>query len=318
VMGESEMRAAYDRLWSSEGYQSPEEESRYRQLGWTILTQFRDSVAAKPPVPVAVEPHLETRWDGIPVHGYIDRVDRTGPETLEIVDYKTSQQLSEADARESDQLTLYQVLVESNFPGTVDALTLYHLRRQQPLRSRRRSKTDLEALYDRVGEVYDGIRTEAYEPRPGRHCGRCEFQSRCPEFRSVPADERERLSELVDRFARLRREEQQLDAELRATAEELHRAAEHLGVHRVPGSRDVLLRRREEEWNYREAPPLTPSGEPTVALVDLTDPKAVRKWLRDPKVPAELRRAVADAGHRKERFFWALESSEASEGGGRA
>ena len=313
IMSEEAMRASYDRNWSSEGYQTPEEEARYRQLGWGLLKQFRHGIALDPPMPIAVEPHLEARWDGIPVHGYVDRVDRTGPETLEVIDYKTSQQLSEADARGSDQLTLYQVLVESNFPGTVDALTLFHLRRQQALRSGRRGRADLEALYDRVGEVYDGIRTESYEPRPGRHCGRCEFQSRCPEFRTVPEGERARLSALVDRFAGLRREEERLEGELRSTAEELHRAAEALGVHRMPGSRETLLRRREEEWSYAHVPNPAGTSDGRDVAVDFSDARAVRKWLRDPRVPAEVRRAVADGGRRKERYYWSLESSDSSE-----
>jgi putative RecB family exonuclease len=310
VMGEAELRATYDRLWSSEGYLSADDEARYRQLGWGILTRFRDTVAADPPTPIAVEPHLETKWDGIPVHGYIDRVDRTASGGLEIVDYKTSKELSEADARESDQLSLYQVLVEANFPGPVEGLTLFHLRRHQALRSGRRERRDLEVLYDRVGEVYDGIRTEAYEPQPGRHCGRCEFQSRCPEFRRVPDPERDRLLGLADRFTLLREQEQALEGELRAAASELHEAAAHLGVHRVPGSQDVLIRRREEHWDYSGAPARAALRAGHADGIDPGDPHAVRRWLRDPKVPPELRRAVADAGERRERYYWTLQSSD--------
>ncbi|MFI5415295.1 MAG: RecB family exonuclease, partial [Candidatus Lutacidiplasmatales archaeon] len=282
LMPEEQMRSAYDRLWSSEGYLSTEEEGRYRELGWTILKRFRENLVASPPSPVAVEPHLEARWDGIPVHGYIDRIDRNVSGGLEIVDYKTTKELSQADAQGSDQLTLYQVLVESNFPGQVETLTLYHLRRQQPLRTPRRDRGALEELYDRVGLVHDGIRTESYEPKPGRHCSRCEFQSRCPEFRSVPENEGERLRTLVDRFALLRREEERLDGELRLTADELHRTAQVIGVHRVPGTAEVLLRRHDESWAYpveevRAA--LVQAG--VVGKVDPSDPKAARRFLRD-------------------------------------
>jgi hypothetical protein len=167
-----------------------------------------------------------------------------------------------------------------------------------------------------VGEAYDGIRTESYEPRPGRHCGRCEFQSRCPEFRVVPEREKARLAGLVDRFSKLREEELRLDGELRATAEELHRAAESLGVHRVPGSRDVLLRRHEVAWNYSEASPVLAPSAGRDASVDLADAGAVRRWLRDPSVAPETRRAVADAGRRKDRFYWTFESSDATDGDG--
>jgi putative RecB family exonuclease len=310
LMDEAALRTTYDRLWSSEGYLSREDEARYRQLGWTILVQYRASIAAQPPTPIAVEPHLETKWDGIPVHGYIDRVDRTASGGLEILDYKTSKELSEADAKGSDQLTLYQVLVEANYPGQVEGLTLVHLRRQQALRSARRERRDLEALYDRVGEVYDGIRTEAYEPQPGRHCARCEFQSRCPEFRQVPAPERDRLLGLADRFSQLREQEQALEGELKATADALHQAAAQLGVHRVPGSQEVLIRRREDRWDYSGDAARTALQAGHVEGVEASDAHAVRRWLRDPTVPPELRRAVADAGERQQQYYWVLESSD--------
>lgn len=314
LMAEPELRATYDRCWSSEGYQSAEEEERYRQLGWSILRQYRDQLAAAPPTPVAVEPHLEATWDGIPVHGYVDRIDRTEAGGFEVLDYKTTRELSAADAQESEQLTLYQVLVESNYPGKVEALTLYHLRRQQPLRSERRDPRALEAFYDRVGEVHDGIRTESFEPRPGRQCARCDFRSRCPEFRTVPDADSPRLRELVDRFARLRAEERRLDGELRSAARELHEAAESLAVHRMPGTREVLLRRREEAWRYPEAKIRAILEEAGVAVpAGLGDPRAVRKLLRDPKLPTELRRRVAALAEREVRYFWSLESDEAAD-----
>jgi putative RecB family exonuclease len=310
LMTEEELRSAYDRLWSSEGYYSNDDEQRYKQLGWSILTRFREEIAAHPPTPIAVEPHLETKWDGIPVHGYIDRVDRVSSGGLEIVDYKTTKELSESDAKESDQLTLYQVLVEANYPGSVEGLTLFHLRRQQALRSARRDRQELEALYDRVGDVYDGIRTESYEPQPGRHCGRCEFQSRCPEFRRVPDPERERLVAIADRFAQLRGEEQRLEGALRATADELHRAALGLGVHRVPGTQDVLIRCREATWDYQGEAARAALARAGAEGIDPADARAVRRWLRDPRVAPELRRAVADAGVRREQYYWSMESGD--------
>jgi putative RecB family exonuclease len=313
LMNAEALRATYDRLWSSEGYQSSEEEERYRQLGWTILSRYRDGLAAVPPTPVAVEPHLQTRWDGIPVHGFVDRIDRIGSGGLEVLDYKTSKEVTEAEVRSSDQLSLYQVLVEANYPGNVETLTLVHLRRQAPIRSARRTGPVLEALYDRVGEVYDGIRTEAYEPRPGRHCGWCEFRSRCPEFRTVPESEAPRLQELADRFARLRREEARLETELRSTARELHEAATELAVHRIPGSSETLLRRKEERWSYPEErvrAELRAAG--FAGEVDLKNVHEVRKLLRDPRLTTELRRTLAGLASREVRFFWALESEEST------
>ncbi|MGP8076101.1 MAG: RecB family exonuclease [Thermoplasmata archaeon] len=308
-MSSEELLAAYDRAWSSEGYTSSEEESRYRALGREILLRYYDFLVRERPLPVSVEEHLEARWDGIPVHGYIDRIDRTPAGGLEIVDYKTSRDLSSEDARDSDQLSLYQVLVEKNYTEPVEGLTLYHLRSLTPLRVAPRERAELAALHDRLGTVLDGIRAEAYEPTPGRQCARCDFQDRCPEFRTVPAADGERLKALVDRFESLRAEENRLEGELRRTAEELHRAAEDLGVHRVPGSRSVAVRRREEAWQYSldsVRPLLEKSG--LSHRVASGTPEEVRRLVRDASVDPEVRRRVAETGARRVKWYWDLES----------
>jgi len=300
----------YDRAWLSDGYSSPEEETRYRKLGRELLLRYYDELVRERPRPVAVEAHLETRWNGIPVHGYIDRIDRTGSGGLEIVDYKTSRDLSNEDARDSDQLSLYQVLVEGNYTEPVQGLTLYHLRSLKPLRTPPRERGALAVLHDRLGTVSDGIRADAFDPNPGRHCSRCDFQSRCPEFRAVPPPDEARLRELVDRFETLRAEEGRLETELRQTAEELHRAAEQLGVHRVPGSRSVAVRRKEEAWQYSLdsiRPLLERSG--LSHRLGAGTPEEVRRLVRDDSVDPEVRRRLAESGARRVKWYWELDAA---------
>jgi putative RecB family exonuclease len=303
-----EMLETYRKLWVSDGYLSSDDESRYRRLGEEMLVGFHASMTAHPPHPVAIEAHLEARWDGIPVHGYIDRIDRTPAGGLEVLDYKTSRELRREDAVGSDQLAIYQVLVEKNFPDPVEGLTLYHLRSLTPLRTAARTKRTLERLHQRVGVVADGIRSAAYEPTPGRQCARCEFRSRCPEFREVPESDRRRMVELVDRFQALRAREGELGAELQATADELHREAERLGVHRVPGTRGVAMRRRQESWNFPpEAVLPLLSAHGLAEGEEGSDGESLRRMIRDPKVDAELRRRLAETADRTLRWFWELE-----------
>jgi putative RecB family exonuclease len=312
ALSREELLALYDKSWLSDGYVSPEEEARYRTLGRDLLLRYYQRMIHDPPRPVAVEEHLEARWEGIPIHGYIDRIDRTSTGGLEIVDYKTSRELSGEDAQGSDQLSIYQVLVQANYAEPVEKLTLYHLRSLTPHRATPRSAEALGRLHDRMGTVVDGIRAEAFEPTPGRQCSRCDFQSRCPEFRAVPEPDEQRLKELVDRFQSLRRDEQHLEQELRRTAEELHQAAEQLGVHRIPGSRAVAIRHREEAWQYS-----LDSMRPVLESSGLTDrvghgtTEEVRKVLRDPKVPPEVRRRLAETGSRRVRWYWELEDGPA-------
>ncbi|HTS32875.1 MAG TPA: PD-(D/E)XK nuclease family protein [Thermoplasmata archaeon] len=309
-MTSEELLAAYDRAWLSDGYTSPEEEARYKALGRDLLLRYYKRFVKEPPRPVAVEEHLEARWDGIPIHGYIDRIDRTDEGGLEIVDYKTSRELSGEDARASEQLSIYQVLVESNYTEPVEGLTLYHLRSLTPHRVPPRPREELAVLHQRLGTVVDGIRAEAFEPTPGRQCSRCDFQSRCPEFRAVPATDELRLAQLVDRFDSLRQQEQAVGDELRRTADELHRAAEQFGVHRIPGSTRVALRRREETWQYspeRLRPVLEGAG--IANRVSNANPGQVQDVLRDLSVDPEVRRRIAEAGARKVKWYWELEDA---------
>jgi putative RecB family exonuclease len=310
-MTPEQLLALYDRSWTGEGYVSPEEEGRYRVLGRDLLLRYYEQLLREPPHPVAVEEHLEARWNGIPVHGYIDRIDRTPGGGLEIVDYKTSRELSTEDAQDSDQLSLYQVLVENNYPEPVERLTLYHLRSQTPLKTQPRDREALLTLHDRLGTVSDGIRADAFEPNPGRQCSRCDFRTICPEFRTVPPEDEVRLRELVDRFDALRNEEQRLESELRRTAEALHRAAEDLGVHRVPGSKTVAIRRKEVAWQYALDP-----VRPLLERSGVSDRVAggtveeVRRLVRDPSVDPEVRRRVAETGARRVKWYWDLEKDD--------
>ncbi|MCI4338818.1 MAG: PD-(D/E)XK nuclease family protein [Thermoplasmata archaeon] len=310
LMSREQMLSQYDRSWTGEGYTTPEEEARYRTLGRDLLTRYYDRLVREPPQPVAIEQHLEARWDGIPIHGYIDRIDRNPTGGLEILDYKTSRELTAGDAKESDQLSIYQVLVESNYSEPVGGLTLYHLRSLTPLRVPPRDRSSLTTLYDRMGTVSDGLRAEAYEPTPGRHCSRCDFRSICPEFRTVPVSDETRLRDLVDRFDRLRNEEARVGTELRDTAEELHHAAEELGIHRLPGSRSVAVRRREEAWQYS-----LEGVRPELDRLGLTSrlptgrPEEVRRLVRDPSVDPELRRKLAETGARRVKWYWELEGT---------
>ncbi len=309
-----EMIGLYDAAWSSDGYGSPEEEARYRALGRELLLKYRDHLVHEQPRPVSVEEHLEARWDGIPIHGYVDRIDRTSAGGLDIVDYKTSRDLSSEDAKDSDQLSVYQVLVESNYTEPVERLTLYHLRSNTPLRARPRARSTLERLHDRLGTVSDGIRADAFEPTPGRQCARCDFQAICPEFKPVPAGNEARLKELVDRFERLRKEERRLESDLKQTAESLHRAAEEIGIHRVPGTRATAVRRREESWQY--------SLDAVRALLERSglghrlpsgSQDEVRALVRDRSIDPTVRRQVAELGARRVKWYWELDDSAASD-----
>lgn len=310
-LSKDELLATYARLWVRDGYTSPEEESRYKALGENMLLRYYDHFLEEHPRPVAIEQYLQSSLGGIPVHGYVDRIDLTSSGGLEVLDYKTSRDLSIQEARDSDQLAMYQVLVEHNYALPVERLTLYHLRSLTPHSTPARGAPAIAQLSQKVGDVADGIRGERFDPTPGRQCERCDFRAICPEFREVPAEERLRLETLVDQFVQLRKNGEKVDEELHRVADELHSEAERLGVHRLPGKAAVAIRRREEEWSYAPdgvRPVLERHG--LVPRASRLDAQEIQRLLRDPSIDPAVRREIAQRGGRQVRWYWELDPQE--------
>ncbi|MCL4325011.1 MAG: PD-(D/E)XK nuclease family protein [Candidatus Thermoplasmatota archaeon] len=183
----------YRELWIRDGYGSEDEERKYFLIGTDLLRRFHSLYVAAPPQAIAVERDLSGKMGEIPIHGIIDRIDLREEGGLEVVDYKTSRELSLGDAESSDQLTFYQVLVGQNYDRPVHKLTLYHLRSMRPLSTQPRGGKAIGDLTSRVGTVLDGMRRQAFEPKPGSQCRRCEFRPLCPAFHPEKARKSETL-----------------------------------------------------------------------------------------------------------------------------
>lgn len=313
LMSIDSLLEVYRRVWVSEGYVSPEEERRYYDLGSDLLRRFHAAFLEAPPKTLAVEQKLDAHVDGIAIHGIVDRIDETPMGGLEVLDYKTSKELSLRDARESDQLTLYQVLVQENYGRSVETLTLYHVRTLSALRTPARSREVVSDLSSRLGEVADGIRAEAYDPRPGPYCQRCDFRDRCPEWREVPASERERVQALVERYVELKRQGDALRQQMEGVASELHAVSERLGVHRLPGRRATVYRRKELAWVFppeQVLPVLQGAG--LLPRVSRLESEQVARLLHDPRVPSEVRQALKQRGSKQAEWGLRLEGGQGS------
>lgn len=314
LLSVEELLALYERHWVREGYSSPEEEKRYFDLGRDLLIRFHRVFSAELPMPLAVEKELAATVEGLPVHGIIDRIDRRPEGGLEVLDYKTTRELSLRDAAESDQLTLYQMLVEGNYDLPVERLTLYHLRSLTPLRSPARDRDRVADLAMRLGEVADGIRSDDQDPTPGPYCKWCEFRRLCPEFREVPSPDRERVAELVRRYRELRTRPSPLPSELEEVTQEIQAEAKRLDIRRLPGANGSQIHlRREARWTvplpealarfpvHGVRPPSPPSDDP--------DRVALRR--HDPRLPPALRRELLALTSREVSWHLDLEGSGA-------
>jgi putative RecB family exonuclease len=173
----------YETSWISQGYESAEEEAKYRAYGREILTRFWQIHHPDFRMPLAVEHLFYVDVEGVKLRGYIDRVDKLDSGGLSIVDYKTSQNLFTVDDLEGDlQLTLYQLAVQQIWQLPVERLTLYHLRSSTPCSCGPRAASQLDAARRMVLEVADNIAQEKFPAVENQYCP-CDFPEHCPYYR---------------------------------------------------------------------------------------------------------------------------------------
>lgn len=173
----------YEQNWLSEGYETTEEETKYKAYGREILSKFWEIHSADFRIPVAVERSFCIDIEGIKLTGFIDRVDKLESGGLSIVDYKTNKELFTIDDLEKDlQLTLYQLAAEQTWQLPVERLTLYHLRSNTPCSCEPRDKARLEQARHLVLEVAENIAGQKFPAIENRDCP-CDFPEHCPYYR---------------------------------------------------------------------------------------------------------------------------------------
>lgn len=173
----------YEQNWLSEGYESAEEEAKYKAYGREILSKFWEVHRADFRMPLAVERMFHIDIEGVKLMGFIDRVDKLESGGLSIVDYKTSQALFTVDDLEKDlQLTLYQLAAEQIWQLPVERLTLYHLRSNTPCSCTPRGKIRLDQARHLVLAVAENIARQRFPATENEHCP-CDFPEYCPYYR---------------------------------------------------------------------------------------------------------------------------------------
>jgi putative RecB family exonuclease len=158
-----ELLKFYERNWLGVGYETAEEEAKYKAYGKEILSKFWEIHTTDFRMPVAVERRFYIDIEGVKLTGYIDRVDKLENGGLSIIDYKTSKELFTTDDLDQDlQLTLYQLAAEQTWHLPVDRLTLYHFRSNTPFSCQPRHKAQLEQARQLVLKIADDIAGERF------------------------------------------------------------------------------------------------------------------------------------------------------------
>lgn len=173
-------------VWPSHrlGYESAEQEAAYKADAIRQLTLYhRRFIAGQPWKPAEqIEAYFELPLGQHAVMtGFIDRIDRLGDGTCEILDYKTEPtDRTQEEVDHDKQLTLYFWAAEKTLDIKVSKLSLYlldHDRKAETVRS----ADDLAALENHVTRVVEAIRGETvFAPKRNKYCRSCDHLSGCP------------------------------------------------------------------------------------------------------------------------------------------
>ncbi len=159
----------------------------YLRQGYEQLRQFLASARNEPaPEVIQTESRFDLKVGSSNLVGRLDRMDRTGPDSVAIVDYKTGKPKSQEDADESLQLSLYALAARETYGKHADRLIFHNLEDNTAITTTR-NDAQLEEAKLRVQKVADGIARGEFSPNPKYHCVFCPYRNLCPATEKVVA-----------------------------------------------------------------------------------------------------------------------------------
>lgn len=258
-----ELLEFYERNWLSEGYESAEEEAKYKAYGKEILSKFCEIHTTDFRMPVAVERRFYIDIDGVKLTGYIDRVDKLDSGGLSIVDYKTNKELFTTDDLDKDlQLTLYQLAAEQTWHLPVDRLTLYHFRSNTPFSCQPRHKAQLDQARQLVFKIADDIAGERFPATENQYCP-CDFPEHCPYYRQkyveIVAEPRETgiwrgmaVADAVEQYVSLQSQIKELQLKFEEIKQMVIDFCQAEGLNRVYGREHAITCKLVERTGFSE------------------------------------------------------------------
>ncbi len=258
-----ELLEFYEANWLSEGYESAEEEAKYKAYGWEILSKFWEIHSADFKMPFAVERMFSINIEGVKLRGYIDRVDKLDSGELSIVDYKTNQEPFTTEDLEKDlQLTLYQLAAEQTWQLPVEKLTLYHFRSNTPFSCGPRNEARLEEAKHLVLKVADGIAGGIFPAIENQYCP-CDFAEHCPYYRQqymVTKPELARqgvlpglaVAEAVEGYVSLQAQIRELQSQLEEIRQMIVDFCQAEELNRVYGTEHAITYKTVEKTGFSE------------------------------------------------------------------
>lgn len=160
-----ELLAKFREEWitgEGSGWQGLAQEESYKNKGEKILRDYHAKFKESFKPARAVELKFELDVDGVPVIGYIDRIDDLPDGTIRIMDYKTGQKVHLDREHVHDQLTMYQMACEETLGVRVGKLVFYHLHPDKQTEHPFERRTEQDVLELRKNIVRIARKIEEY------------------------------------------------------------------------------------------------------------------------------------------------------------
>ncbi len=155
----------------------------YLNQGIEQLNQFFAAAKISPaPEVLETERRFEMKIGEATLAGRIDRIDRISggnPDAVAVIDYKTGKPLSQEDADDSLQLTLYALAARDALGKRAERLIFHNLENNAVICTTR-SDSALDTARLKIEAVAEAIAHEKFEPKPGYHCNYCPYRNLCP------------------------------------------------------------------------------------------------------------------------------------------
>jgi DNA helicase-2/ATP-dependent DNA helicase PcrA len=197
-IGDDDLLEQFRSALASAGIADRYQYELYLRQGTEQLRQFFDGARNAPlPEVLETERRFELQVGSAKLTGRVDRIDRTGAETVAIVDYKTGKPKSQEDADESLQLSLYALAAREAFGKRADRLIFHNLENNTAVCTTR-SDGELEAAKVRVRKVAEGMAQGEFPPNPKYHCAFCPYRNLCPATEKVVAGPQKKSASRVN------------------------------------------------------------------------------------------------------------------------
>jgi DNA helicase-2/ATP-dependent DNA helicase PcrA len=125
------------------------------------------------------EEFFEVKVGATTVAGRIDRIDNLPGGGVAITDYKTGKPLSQEDADQSLQLSIYALAAREKWGYRADHLAFYNLGENTSVFTRR-SETQLQEAKAKVEDVASNIAEGKFDAKPSFSCRFCAYRVLCP------------------------------------------------------------------------------------------------------------------------------------------